>query len=255
MNSYEKWIFKYKKSEDADCRIFFFHHAGGTIDIYRNWGKLLLDKADICLVQLPMRANRIKEELPDSIEELANDFIEDCIELFDKPFVIFGHSMGAQLAYEAARKLTLKGIDPLALFVSGCSSPNINSKIFDYENALYADEDILLEILKSYDHMLDNEVLKDRDFLDYYLPIVRKDFYLSDSYKKEKKKTLNCDVHILYSENDIHVKKDYLRDWKEYTIKDSIYTCYDGNHFYLEEEDNRLDICNRINEVVKKVIE
>lgn len=242
------WIFQQKKRKHPECRVFFFHHAGGTAQVYKDWDLGLSEIVEPCFVQLPMRANRMGDEMPSSIEELAEAFIRDSEELFDLPCMFFGHSMGAKIAYEVSVQLSRKGNNPSALFVSACEAPCGSSEILPYASALQADEEVILDILRDYDHMLEEEVLEDRDFLEYYLPIVRKDFYLSDVYRKAPEEKLRCDLEVFAGIDDAHVILTECSLWKNYTEKECVIYELPGNHFYFESRENRRFVCDRINE-------
>lgn len=250
-----RWIFRQIKRDTPSCRIFFFHHAGGTALLYKNWEKYISSSCEPVFVQLPMRANRMADDMPDSIQELARDFIKESMDLFDIPCMFFGHSMGAQVAYEVANQLSQNGIEPAGLFISACEAPNGKDKIIPYGNALEADRDVILEILRDYDHMLDDEVLEDEDFLEYYLPIVRKDFYLSDIYRKNPDNKLECDIQVFAGTNDNHVDYSQCFDWEKFTKKDFEIYELPGDHFYFDTLENMENICNKINKKVKMIQE
>ena len=99
MDETNKWLFQYHKKPDAAVRLICFHYAAGNASWFSTWEKYCGDDTELCAVQLPQRNRRRDEDMPDTIEELVEDFISDNQQLFDIPFIIFGHSMGAMIAW------------------------------------------------------------------------------------------------------------------------------------------------------------
>ncbi|MCO7226510.1 thioesterase II family protein [Pleionea sp. CnH1-48] len=88
----------------APMRIFCFPYAGGSAAIYSDWAKDL-PFLEVIAIQLPGRGSRLTEPLVDSIEHMANELSKTILPLLDKPFIFFGHSNGATLCYEVAKRL------------------------------------------------------------------------------------------------------------------------------------------------------
>src|SRR5262249_55495669 len=77
-------------------------------------------------VELPGRGPRLREPFFLSLPVLVNELEEVIFPLLDKPFVFFGHSMGALIAFELTRVLRRRhGLEPQSLFVAGRSAPQI----------------------------------------------------------------------------------------------------------------------------------
>lgn len=107
-------------------RMFCFPFAGGGASIYRNWGRALGSAVDLYAVQLPGREERIREPRYYSVKSLCDAMFEAGEDggWFDAPCIIYGHSMGAKIAFETARRLEEQGRAPLLLIVSGSRAPS-----------------------------------------------------------------------------------------------------------------------------------
>ena len=105
----------------ARPKMFCFPHAGGGASFYRNWERNLRGLADVRAVQLPGREERFREPRYYSIHRLADALFEaeEGRGWFDGACILFGHSMGAKIAFEVARRLVLQGRPPALLLVSG----------------------------------------------------------------------------------------------------------------------------------------
>src|SRR5215216_2107106 len=114
-----KWVLKQRLNEGAALRLFCCPYAGGASDIFRNWSATLPSHVDVCPVQLPGRGGRLLEAQYRSLSLLVEVLTGELLPYFKNPFALFGHSMGAAISFELARKLRNEyGIEPLHLFVS-----------------------------------------------------------------------------------------------------------------------------------------
>ena len=243
MNS--KWIIHRKSVPDPDYRMILFHHAGGSAASYLNWKNYSSDRAEVCPVQLPMRENRINEEMPDDVDILISDLIRDETELFVGDYVLFGHSMGGIFALETARALKRLGMMlPLAVIISACNPPTV-SEVHEFSDL---SDEKLKAILKDYGLMQD-DILNAEDYLEYYLPIARRDFMLCESYKKKPYDTtsLDCPLIVCYGKQDPFLKYYELDKWKNYTTGVFSKYSFEGGHFYHFE--NAEKICGIIDNV------
>src|SRR5436305_7322096 len=101
-----KWVVWMSRNSGADLRLFCFPYAGGSSSVFAAWWRSLPNFVQLAPVQLPGRGNRISERPWRKLDQLADAIVEDLLPVFkEKPFAIFGHSMGATLGFEVARRL------------------------------------------------------------------------------------------------------------------------------------------------------
>src|SRR3954471_165510 len=91
---------------DAAVRLVCFPHAGGTASFFRQWSELVPEAVEVVALQYPGREDRLAEPLVPTMDELADQLAEDVASLAG-PTVLFGHSLGASVAYEVARRLAV----------------------------------------------------------------------------------------------------------------------------------------------------
>src|SRR5262245_63225231 len=115
----ERWLAYVSPRPAASVRLFCFPYAGGGASVFRGWADCLPGAVEVCPVQMPGRETRFREpaftRLPPLVEALAASLRPH----LDRPFAFFGHSLGALVAFELARRLRRdRGPEPIRLFAS-----------------------------------------------------------------------------------------------------------------------------------------
>src|ERR1700712_4687720 len=113
------WIRRFHESPGASARLVCFPHAGGAATYFYPLSRTLAPSIEALAVQYPGRQDRRAEPCVDDIHELADLVAPALLEWADRPLALFGHSMGATLAFEVAGRLEKAGVRPAGLFVSG----------------------------------------------------------------------------------------------------------------------------------------
>lgn len=217
---------------NEDTVIFCFPFAGASASIYNKWVGFFIKEAKVCPIQLPGREERILDAPYEKMEHLLVD-LEDDIKLFNKnKIILFGHSMGGKLAYETGKRLEKQGLVIEHLIVSGSCVPHIPEK-----NPIHKlkDDDFLNEVKKF--NGIPKEILKDNDILNFFLPILRSDFKLDETYYSKEVTALSCPITALGGLEDIEASLDEILKWKEYTKSVFNYEIFKGGHFFIKEQE------------------
>src|SRR5687767_9586753 len=122
------WIPGRAPSSNARFRLFCFPYAGIGVSAYRSWGAALPPDIEICPVQLPGRESRQNETPLTRLDDMVDAAAEGLRPFMNVPFALFGHSMGALLAFELARKIK-KNSDFRRLFVSARRAPHLQEPL------------------------------------------------------------------------------------------------------------------------------
>ncbi|NLL73989.1 MAG: thioesterase [Clostridiales bacterium] len=215
-------------------KVFLLPYAGGSSIVYYKLTKLLSDDLEAVSVELAGRGMRINESLYHNIDEAAEDiaeFIGENIE--DSQYGIFGHSMGALLAFEVYYKLKERKVPlPGHIFFSGRSAPHIKHRRIYVER--YSDH-LFLDLVSLYGGL--PKEMYDDQIKEKFLPILRADFKMIDEYEYiDKMIKIHCDISVLYGEKDFSVDNKAVEEWDKHTNGKAHIYCFPGNHFYLNDE-------------------
>jgi len=165
-------------------------------------------------------------ELPALIEALAQPLLP----LLDKPFALFGHSLGALVSFELSRHLrTSYGIRPVRLFVSAGPAPQIPHRGLPVHNLPKRE---FLEELRRLNGT-PAELLNQQELMDIVLPSLRADFALYESYRYSNEPPLDCPISAYGGLNDPHVKRRDLEGWRDQTRVSFSIRMFPGDHFFF----------------------
>lgn len=227
----------FNDSENIEHYLLCFPHAGGTAGSFSAWTNRFPPGIGICAVQYPGREGRQAEKLITDFDELISYLYNELSPLLDKPFSLFGHSLGGLIAYEFAKKFSLNK-SLTKLFISATSSPWCVNNDNDWNDLSDAE---FVRFLKRYGG-LDKKILNSKLMLEYLLPRIRADFDLFSSYVKSNV-ALSLPITVFYGKKDNIVSLDTVKDWARYCSldKDSAFNLVpiDGDHFfYLSQFDS-----------------
>lgn len=76
------------------------------------------------------------------------------------------------------------------------------------------------------------EVCEHDEILNIFLPMIRSDFKLVETYKCKKIIPCNCDISILYSEEDKSIDLNKMNKWKMHTKAKCNFYNYSSGHFF-----------------------
>lgn len=197
--------------------------------MFRAWPQDLPQKVELCAIQLPGRENRMLEEPFDRLPPLIDAVREALESRLDKPFAFFGHSLGALVGFELARRLRREGgPQPEYLFVSGSGAPqlpDLTPNTYDLPDAEFVEE---LRRLNG----TPEEVLDHPELMRLIIPMLRADFAVCQTYLYKDEPPLACPITAFGGLSDQEVSRDQVEAWREQTTS---FSCHmlDGDHFFL----------------------
>lgn len=220
------WLLQ-QPNPHAEARLFCFPFAGTGASAYRLWPEFS-EKFEVCSVQIPGRENRARELPYDNIEDLTNDLLSALIPFLDKPYVLFGHCMGALLAYDLVLKLMKRNVRmPERLYVSASRAPHsshrgpIHLALSDTELASILQSGALADS--------DEELLQ--IILPHTIRLLRKDLAMCDRYQPVPRE-ITCPITTFAWRDDQGMPCDELMGWRSYgTVSEYL---VDGDHFAVQ---------------------
>jgi medium-chain acyl-[acyl-carrier-protein] hydrolase len=228
-----QWLLCSKPNPQAKLRLFCFPYAGGTAKIYHKWHTELPSTVEVCAVQPPGRGNRLTDKPFTHLTPMVEAVAEGILPALDKPFVFFGHSMGAMMAFELSRLLRQKyRIQPLHVFVSGRMAPQIppsHPPSYDLPDAEF------LEILKELKGT-PKELLEHAELMQVMLPLLRADFEVCQTYAYVPGPPLTCPLTACGGLQDDRIDREDFEAWKWHTSDQFVLRMFPGDHFFIHSD-------------------
>src|SRR5215471_2589470 len=226
-----RWIVQPKPNPQAALRMFCFPFAGGSAQNFRTWHESLPANIEVCPVQLPGRETRMREEPFSSVVPMTDALASAIRSYLDKPFVLFGHSMGAVIAFELARKLRRDhNILPECLIVSARIAPHVPIPRPPI-NKLPQEQ--FVEGLKRLDGT-PKEVLEDKGLMKLIMPLLRADLAVHEEYAYTPEPPLKCDILAFGGLHDPEASREGVAGWRNHTEGKFLSRMVPGGHFYIQ---------------------
>lgn len=215
----------------APLRLFCFPHAGAGAGAYRAWATPLARAGvAVCAVQPPGRETRFREPLCTRLDTLVDAVVPALAPHLGAPYALFGHSLGALVAFEVARRLRTLGAPPPArLLVSGRIAPQLadtRRRLHDLpEGELLGELQALGGIPPAF--------LEHRELLALQLPVLRADLALNENYRHPSGEPLAVPISAFGGDRDPKVDERELRAWGEQTEAGFRARLLPGDHFFV----------------------
>ncbi|MFD7133819.1 thioesterase II family protein [Streptomyces sp. NPDC059894] len=230
------WIRRFHPSPEAAARLVCFPHAGGSAGFYFWLSARLHPQVEVLAVQYPGRQERRAEPQVSDIEGLAGSIADVLRPWWAEPPAFFGHSMGALVAYETARRLqSTTGSGPAALFASGRRAP---STVRTERLHLADDRDLVAEIVRQ--GGTPPALLEDPELVAMVLPTLRGDYRAVERYRHRPGPPIGAPVTVLVGTDDPKVTADEARAWERHTDGPTEVLSFSGGHFFLTEHQDRI---------------
>ncbi|MFE0417500.1 thioesterase II family protein [Streptomyces tendae] len=227
----DAWVQRPAEETGAPVRMFCFAHAGGGRGFFAPWRAALLPDVEVCPVVLPGRETRLRERPLTRVEDVVDRVCEVLPDHLDRPFALFGHSMGSVLAHETARALHGAGLGtPLGLFVSGRRAPHLPARRPPLH--LLAEDAFVTEVARL--GGTPHNILREPGLLRLFLPTLRADFELNETYRPLPGADLPCPVSAFVGADDPEAAPEELAGWRETTTHGFSLRVFHGDHFYLK---------------------
>lgn len=221
----------------AKFRLFCFPYSGAGGSIFRTWAAPLAPHIEVMAVQLPGREHRRKEPLFSHLPSLIQALTPALLPYLDRPFMFFGHSVGALISFEVARQLRrCQQPCPLQLIVSGRAAPQFPASTPPIHQLPDTD---FLEELQRYNGT-PAIVLNNADLMNVFMPILRADLAMNETYVYAPEAPFDFPIVALGGLQDPQVSQAALSAWREQTHSNFCFKLLPGNHFFLKAQQTEI---------------
>lgn len=238
--SENEWIAYTTQNQNSKVNMLCFPHAGASANIFASWGEYLPEDFSLYPILYPMRENHMDESMPKSINELAYNLVYNNPQLFDASFVLYGHCMGALIAYEVALKAKeLYNKTPNLIVVSGAYAPDewtgdsLDDTLTDFQCA-----ERFAQL-----NLIPMELAQNEDYVSFFIPVLRADFNLQQTYVPSIIEKIPCKILLPYGDDDTTFDSKSLTSWSRFG-KNTESKEFHGGHFFMNK--NKSDLLNWI---------
>ena len=230
MHRSNPWVQIFKPQENAIARLICFPFAGGGAQSFSKWPDHLPDGIELLAVQLPGRETRMRETPLSDVDSLLDAMLPEVQGYLDRPFILYGHSMGALIAYEFARRLQGMSLAPECLMVSARVAPHRRPPREPINKLPQAE---FVEALRHL-HGTPEEVLEDSDLMALISPMLRADFAINEEYVHAAEPRLDCNILAFGGLRDSEAGRQGMDDWREVTDGEFGLRMVPGDHFFIQ---------------------
>lgn len=223
------WL-KHYPGDDRPGATLVFPHAGGVAASYRDLAQALTLAGDVYVMQYPRRGERQHEPPPLTLPALARDLFEAAPWEQHGPLRLFGHSMGAVVAFEFGRVAEGSGVPVDTLWASAGPPPSVVTAM----PAVPTTDDEILVDLQTLGGT-EASLLYDEEFVALLLPAIRGDYAAVNRYKHDPADRLAAGIHAVGGMDDTRVDLGQLQRWEAHTHGAFALTRFPGGHFYIDQ--------------------
>lgn len=214
-----------------NLQLICFPFAGGYSASFRPLYQFLKESCNFYVAEPPGHGTS-PLQLEEDFEELVDMYLSAMIPILNKPFVLFGHSMGGLIVYRLAQRLEQLDYFPERLIISGVQPPHIGRK-----KVSHMDDDNFLDYVINIGG-IPAELVKAREVLNYFLPPLKADFKALESFEHLNQTRIKAPVHIFNGEQDAPCMAVKV-GWEKW-VNVSRYHTFNGGHMFLQSETGKV---------------
>ncbi len=202
--------------------------AGGSSFSFTALRRHVAPHVQVCPLELPGHGRRLAEPLLTRTDEMTDDLLRQLPDTVERPYALFGHSLGAILAYLLAHRLTASGVPPVHLFCSGYRAPSLMPPARQTHRLPRA---AFLDTIKAYGGLPDGLLDHPEDAALFEL-ILRADLGALETYQYQHAAPLPVPITVWYGQDDDLTYAEVMA-WQQETTYPLRVRSFAGRHFYL----------------------
>ena len=233
-----QWVKLLKPASRASISLLSLPYAGGASLMYQPWAPYLDDSVELYAIDLPGRRDRIRERPMTVLEDVVTAIGTAITPLIAcRPIALFGHSLGALLAFEVSRWLRRTvHVLPAHLIVSGRRAPHLPST----EPPAHVRDDESFVAYLSELNGTPPQILQNPGLLELMLPTLRADFQLGETYDYSPELPLSCPITAIGGDCDEESFEGRLDAWRCHTTAEYAQHLLEGDHFFIHSRETEL---------------
>jgi len=226
----DRWFRVWQRQRSPLLRLVCLPYAGGQAHVFSDWAAGLGPRFEVWALQLPGRGVRFKEQAIVELGALLDAIEPPIAALGDAPLALFGHSMGATIAFELARRLRRRGgAAPVHLFLSGACAPE---RLGLKEQLHQLPDAELVHELRRFGGTPE-EVFARPELLDLVLPWLRTDLQMLETWSSPAAEPLAVPITVFGGNDDHRVPREELAHWRPHAAGPFSIQTFASDHFYL----------------------
>jgi medium-chain acyl-[acyl-carrier-protein] hydrolase len=225
------WLVRPVARPQAAIRLLCFPYAGAGASAFAVWAYSLPPEVELWVVQLPGRETRLREPLLEDLGTISDEISRSIEPLCDRPLAFFGHSMGALIAFETAKRVRARGMTPSALFLSG---KGVTYGAGPLEGIEHLSDDEFIRLIDQRYGGVPALLKEDAEFRQLYLPALRADIAAVSRHRPTAATPFECPVHVLGGISDQTASRDSLEAWSREAVGHFNVHMFPGGHFFVQ---------------------
>jgi medium-chain acyl-[acyl-carrier-protein] hydrolase len=213
-------------------RLFCFSYAGGGASVFLDWPNSISTGIEVCIIKMPGREIRFNEPFYRRIPKLVEDLAPAILPFLDKPFIFFGHSLGAHISFYLTRHLRKYDLPcPMHMFISAARAPHLTEPNHDALHYKMEDKEFIDKLIELGGMV--EEVLQNKEILEIVLPILRADIEMLNTMEYIDEEPLSSGMTVLHGEFDKRVSREDAEAWSKHTSHVFHLKMIAGKHLFI----------------------
>jgi medium-chain acyl-[acyl-carrier-protein] hydrolase len=227
-----------RPTPSAAVQLFCFPYAGAGGSAFRGWADGCHPELEITWVLFPGRDGRMGTKPFTNIHELVPVLLDALECSLDRDFVFYGHSLGAKIAFEAARELRRRGhAGPSHLFVGASHAPQVP---WQYPAMHLLEDGPFIQEMQTRYGGIPIQVIEEPELRTLLIPLLKADIQMVETYDYRPEPPLDCAITAFGGSADNTVDRSAIEAWKHQTRSTFRLHIVPGNHFFLQSARDRL---------------
>jgi medium-chain acyl-[acyl-carrier-protein] hydrolase len=219
------------RADEPRMRLFCLPFAGGAARVFADWQDRLPPWIEVVALELPGHGTRFRDRPHTSLDPLLEDLLSTVQPLVDRPYAVFGHSLGGMLGYELACDLQRHGTPPVYFFPSACRAPHLPARTRAHGWSDSSLREHIAELGGTPPEVIENDQL-----MELLFPVLRADLRIADTYLPRTGAALTCPTLAFCGSSDQETPECDIAEWQQYVQAPFRVRALPGGHFFLDSE-------------------